>query len=204
MSPLVFLISNPNGDDRDKREMFLRSWWWRWRLATGKEIARLEGEKKDGRIEMRGDFEITTRREWCRIGVICRFSETVKWYRYSPSLEIQFNPYRLSITDSHGNCIFSEERSFMEFISLFKTAYFGRRYLGKYTAIHRCIDMPILDFIPPAPGRYELRFCLIGDEVFSEVGRKRMTSFQRLTLYVREGVKPVEGLPHSRVDLTSD
>jgi hypothetical protein len=102
-----------------------------------------------------------------------------------------------------GNCLFSEERSFMEFASLFKTAYAGQRFLGRYTATHKG-NVAILEFIPPYPRRYELDFDMAADEDFSENGHKRTTIFQELTLYVREGVKPMEGseYPHKRVDLS--
>jgi len=98
--------------------------------------------------------------------------------------------------------VFTEGRSFMEFASEFKTAYTGQRFLGRYTATHKG-EVAILDFIPPSPGRYELDFDLAADEDFSETGHKRMTSFQELTLYVREGVEPLEGMdyPHKRIDL---
>ena len=172
------------------------------KIPSGREVARFEGNKKNGRIKISGSFEITTFQKWCRIGLIFRFSETVKWYEYDPSLGFQFNKYKLSIADRLGNCLFSEDRSFMEFISLFKTTYTGQRYLGRYTATHKG-NVAILEFIPPGPGRYELDFDLGADEDFSEPGHERKTSFQELTLYVREGVEPMEGpeYPHKRVDL---
>ena len=171
-------------------------------ISSGREVIRFEGNKKNGRIKISGSFEITTFQKWCRIELLFRFSETVKWYEYEPSLGFQFNNYRLSIVDHRGNCLFNEDRSFMEFISLFKTAYTGRLFLGRYTATHRG-NVAIIDFIPPCPGRYELDFDLVADEDFSEPGHKRMTSFQELTLYVREGVESMEGTeyPHTRVDL---
>ncbi|GEM_PF-5053219 len=49
------------------------------RKLKEREVARFEGEKKDGRIEISGTFEITTFQKWCRIGLIFRFSETIKW-----------------------------------------------------------------------------------------------------------------------------
>ncbi|MEA3432076.1 MAG: CBS domain-containing protein [candidate division WOR-3 bacterium] len=172
------------------------------KTSPEREIVRFEGNRKNGRIKISGSFEITTFQKWCRIGLIFRFSETVKWYEYEPSLGVQFNNYRLSIADRLGNCLFSEDRSFMEFISLFKTAYTGRQYLGRYTATHEG-NVAILDFIPPGPGSYELDFDLVADENFSEPGHERKTSFQELALYVREGVEPMEGseYPHKRVDL---
>ena len=164
-------------------------------------MAKFEGDKKDGKIKISRSFKITTVQKWCRIGLVFRFSETVKWYEYEPSIGLQFNPYRLSIADHRGNVLFSEERSFMEFASLFKTAYAGQRFLGRYTATHKG-EVAILDFIPPSPGRYKLVFDLDADEDFSEPGQKRMTSFQELTLYVREGVETLRGeYPHKRVDL---
>jgi hypothetical protein len=168
-----------------------------------REIVRFEGDKKNGRIRISGSFEIETFQKWCRIWLVFRFSETVKWYEYEPSIGLQFNNYRLSIADRMGNRLFSEERSFMEFVSLFKTAYAGQRFLGRYTATHKG-EVAILDFIPPSPGRYKLYFDLAADEVFSETGHKRMTSFQELTLYVSEGVEPMEGTeyPHKRVNLS--
>ena len=167
-----------------------------------REIVRLEGDKKNGKIKISGSFKITTFQKWCRIGLVFRFSETVKWYEYEPSIGLQFNNYRLSIADHMGKVLFSEKRSFMEFASEFKTTYTGRRFLGRYTATHRG-EVAILEFIPPSPGRYELDFDLAADEDFSETGHKRMTSFQELSLWVREGVKPLEGLeyPHKRIDL---
>jgi len=172
------------------------------KASPEREVARFEGNKKNGRVKVSSSFEITTFQKWCRIGLIFRFSETVKWYEYHPSLGVQFNNYRLSIADRLGNCLFSEDRSFMEFISLFKTAYTGRQYLGRYTATHEG-NVAILDFIPLGPGSYELDFDLVADEDFSELGHERKTSFQELTLYVREGVEPLEGpeYPHKRVDL---
>jgi len=172
------------------------------KASSEREVARFEGNKKNGRVKVSSSFEITTFQKWCRIGLIFRFSETVKWYEYHPSLGVQFNNYRLSIADRLGNCLFSEDRSFMEFISLFKTAYTGRQYLGRYTATHEG-NVAILDFIPLGPGSYELDFDLVADENFSELGHERKTSFQELTLYVREGVEPLEGpeYPHKRVDL---
>jgi CBS domain-containing protein len=171
------------------------------RKLKEREVARFEGEKKKGRIRISGSFEITTFQKWCRIGLIFRFSETIKWYEYEPSLGFQFNNYKLSIADHLGNCLFFEDRSFMDFISLFKTTYTGRLWLGRYTATHKG-NVAILDFIPPCPGRYELDFDLAADEDFSEQGHRRMTSFQELTLYVREGVKPMgPAYPHKRVDL---
>ena len=169
---------------------------------AGREVARFEGSKKDGGIKISGSFEITTLQKWCRIGLIFRFSETVKWYDYDPSFGVQFNNYRLSIADRGGNSLFTEDRSIMEFISLFKTAYTGKRYLGRYTATHKG-NVAILDFIPPGPGRYELGFDLVADEDFSETGHKRTTIFQALALYVREDVESLEGLeyPHKQVDL---
>ena len=174
----------------------------RRKISTGREIVRFEGSKKNGRIKISGSFEITTLHKWCRIGLIFRFSETVKWYEYHPSLGFQFNNYKLSIADRLGNCLFHEDRSFMEFISLFKTTYTGRRFLGRYTATHKG-NVAILDFIPPCPGRYELDFDLAADEDFSEDGHKRMTRFQELILCVREGVEPMKGpaYPHKQVDL---
>ena len=167
-----------------------------------REVARFEGEKRKGRIKISGSFAITTFQKWCRIGLIFRFSEAIKWYEYKPSPGFQFNNYKLSITDRLGNCLFFEDRSFMDFISVFKTTYTGRLWLGRYTATHKG-NVAILEFIPPCPGRYELDFDLAADEVFSEPGHKRMTSFQELTLYVREGVEPMEdpAYPHKRVDL---
>jgi hypothetical protein len=175
------------------------------RLFTGREVARFEGDKKDGRIRISGSFKIKTVQKWCRIGLVFRFSETIKWYEYNPSLGLQFNKYRLSISDRRGKCLFSEERSFMDFASLFKTTYTGRQFLGRYTATHRG-EVAILEFIPPDSGEYELDFELVADEDFSEPGHKRMTSFQELTLYVREGVEPIEGseYPHKRVDISKD
>ena len=183
------------------------------KISSGREIARFEGSKKNGRIKevgyrelsaikISGSFEITTFHKWCRIGLIFRFSETVKWYEYEPSLGFQFNNYKLSIADRLGNCLFHEDRSFMEFISLFKTTYTGRLWLGRYTAAHKG-NVAILDFIPPCPGRYKLDFDLAADELFSEHGRVRMTRFQEFTLYVREGVEPMDEpkYPHKRVDL---
>ncbi|MBE0515978.1 MAG: CBS domain-containing protein [Methanophagales archaeon] len=172
------------------------------RKIKEREVARFKGNKKNGRIKISGSFEITTFQKWCRIGLIFRFSESIKWYEYEPSLGSQFNKYRLSIADRLGNCLFFEDRSFMDFISLFKTTCTGRLWLGRYTATHKG-NVAILEFIPPSPGRYELDFDLAADEVFSEPGHKRMTSFQELTLYVREGVEPMEGpaYPHKRVDL---
>jgi len=170
-------------------------------LSTGREVARVEANKKDGKIKISCSFKITTVQKWCRIGLVFRFSETVKWYEYEPSIGLRFNLYRLSIADHGGNILFSEERSFMEFASLFKTAYTGQRFLGRYTATHKG-NVAILDFIPPSPGRYKLVFDLDADEDFSEPGHKRMTSFQELTLYVREGVETLRGnYPHKRVDL---
>jgi len=172
------------------------------KTSLEREIVRFEGNKKKGRIKISGSFEITTFQKWCRIGLIFRFSETVKWYEYDPSLGFQFNKYKLSIADCLGNCLFSEDRSFMEFISLFKTTYTGQRYLGRYTATYKG-NVAILEFIPPGPGSYELDFDLVADEEFSEPGHERKTSFQELALYVREGVEPMEGqeYPHKRVDL---
>jgi hypothetical protein len=102
-----------------------------------------------------------------------------------------------------GKVLFSEKRSLMEFASLFKTTYAGQRFLGRYTATHKG-EVAILEFIPPYLGRYELDFDLTADEDFSETGHKRTTIFQELTLYVREGVKPMEGseYPHKRVNLS--
>jgi len=172
------------------------------KTASEREIVRFEGSKKNGIIKLSGSFEITTFQKWCRIGLIFRFSETVKWYEYDPSIGFQFNKYKLSIDDRMGNCLFSEDRSFMEFISLFKTAYTGRQYLGRYTATHKG-NVAILEFIPPGPGSYGLDFNLVADEGFSELGHERKTSFQELTLYVSEGVDPMEDpeYPHKRVDL---
>jgi len=165
---------------------------WRRKISLEREIVRFEGDKKNGKIKISGSFKITTLQKWCRIGLFFRFSETVKWYEYEPSIGLQFNHYRLSIADHMGKVLFSEKRSLMEFASLFKTAY----------ATHKG-EVAILDFIPPSPGRYELDFDLAADEDFSETGHKRMTSFQELTLYVREGVEPLEGMdyPHKRIDL---
>ena len=173
------------------------------KLPLRREIVRFEGDKKNGRIRISGSFKITTLQKWCRIGLVFRFSETVKWYEYGPSIGLRFNKYRVSIADHMGKVLFSEERSFMEFASLFKTAYAGQRFLGRYTATHKG-EVAILDFIPPGPGRYKLYFDMAADEDFSEPGHKRMTSFQELTLYVREGVKPMEGseYPHKRVNLS--
>ena len=174
---------------------------WRRKRSLEREVVRFEGDKRKGRIRISGSFKITTFQKWCRIGLVFRFSETVKWYEYEPSTGLQFNPYRLSIADHRGNILFSEERSFMEFASLFKTAYTGQRFLGRYTATHNG-NVAILDFIPPNPGRYKLDFDLAADEDFTEPGHKRMTSFQELTLYVREGVETLKGeYPHNRVDL---
>jgi len=167
-----------------------------------REVARFEGNKKNGRVKISSSFDITTAQKWCRVGIIFRFSETVKWYDYDPSLGVQFNKYRISIADSAGNCLFREDRSFMEFRSLFKTAYTGKQYLGKYTATHKG-NVAILEFIPPDPGRYELDFDLAADEEFLETGHKRTTIFQEFTLYVCEGVEPLVGTEyqHKRVDL---
>ncbi|MCK4475635.1 MAG: hypothetical protein KAU16_02815 [Methanophagales archaeon] len=175
---------------------------WRRKISLDREVVRFEGDKEKGRIRISGSFEITSFQKWCRIGLVFRFSETVKWYEYEPHIGVQFNNYRLSIADRMGNRLFSEERSFMEFVSLFKTAYAGQRFLGRYTATHKG-NVAILDFIPPSPGRYKLDFNLAADEDFTEPGHKRMTSFQELTLYVREGVEPLEGpaYPHKRVNL---
>lgn len=172
------------------------------KTSPEREVARFEGSKKNGRINISSSFDITAAQKWCRIGIIFRFSETVKWYEYDPALGVQFNKYRLSIADRHGNCLFREDRSFMEFISRFKTAYTGQQFLGRYTATHKG-NVAILEFIPPCPGRYELDFDLIADEEFSETGHKRTTIFQALALYVREDVESLEGLeyPHKRVDL---
>ncbi len=172
------------------------------KTSSEREVARFEGSKKNGRINISSSFDITAAQKWCRIGIIFRFSETVKWYEYDPALGVQFNKYRLSIADRHGNCLFREDRSFMEFISRFKTAYTGQQFLGRYTATHKG-NVAILEFIPPCPGRYELDFDLIADEEFSETGHKRTTIFQEFTLYVNEGVEPSEGTeyPHKRVDL---
>jgi len=174
----------------------------RRRISSRREIVRFEGDKKNGRIRISGSFKITTLQKWCRIGLVFRFSETVKWYEYEPSIGLRFNNYRVSIADHMGKVLFSEKRSLMEFASLFKTAYAGQRFLGRYTATHKG-EVAILEFIPPYPGRYELDFDLAADEDFSEPGHKRMTSFQELTLYVREGVEPLEGTdyPHKRIDL---
>ncbi|RJS76453.1 CBS domain-containing protein [Methanophagales archaeon] len=175
--------------------------WWR-KISSEREVGRFEGDKKSGKIRISGSFKITTSQKWCRVGLVFRFSETVKWYEYEPSIGLQFNNYRLTIADHMGKVLFTEGRSFMEFASLFKTAYTGQRFLGRYTATHKG-EVAILDFIPPSPGRYELDFDLAADEDFSETGHKRMTSFQELTLYVREGVEPLEGMdyPHKRIDL---
>lgn len=174
---------------------------WRRKKSLEREVARFEGDKKNGRIRISGSFKIKTVQKWCRIGLVFRFSETVKWYEYEPSIGLQFNNYRLTIADHMGNRLFSEERSFMEFASRFKTTYTGRRFLGRYTATHKG-EMAILEFIPPYPGRYELDFDLAADEGFSEAGHKRMTSFQELKLYVSEGVETLKGeYPHKRVDL---
>ncbi len=175
---------------------------WRRRTSLEREVVRFEDDKKNGKIRISGSFKITTFQKWCRIGLVFRFSETVKWYDYEPSTGLQFNNYRLSIADHRGNLLFTEKRSFMEFASLFKTAYAGRRFLGKYTATHRG-EVAILDFIPPGPARYKLDFELSADEDFSELGRRRTTIFQEFTLWVREGVKPLEGpeYPHKRIDL---
>jgi CBS domain-containing protein len=172
------------------------------KTSPEREVARFEGNKKNGRIKISGSFEITTFQKWCRIGLIFRFSETVKWYEYEPSLGLQFNHYKLSIAGRLGNHLFRGDGSFMEFLPLFKTTYIGQRYLGRYTATHKG-NVAILDFIPPGPGRYELDFDLAADEDFSEPGHKRMTRFQELNLYVRENVEPLEGpeYPHQRVDL---
>ena len=165
-------------------------------------VARFEGTKKNGKVKISSSFDITTAQKWCRVGIIFRFSETVKWYDYDPSLGVQFNKYRISIADSAGNCLFREDRSFMEFRSLFKTAYTGKQYLGKYTATHKG-NVAILEFIPPDPGRYELDFDLAADEEFLETGHKRTTIFQEFSLYVCEGVEPLVGTEyqHKRVDL---
>jgi len=175
--------------------------WWR-KISLEREVVRFEGDKRKGRIRISGSFKIKTFQKWCRIGLVFRFSETVKWYEYEPSIGLQFNPYWLTIADHMGKVLFTEERSFMEFASLFKTTYAGQRFLGRYTATHKG-NVAILDFIPPSPGRYELDFDLAADEDFLEPGHKRMTSFQELTLYVREGVEPLEGTdyPHKRIDL---
>ncbi|NQE45542.1 Inosine-5'-monophosphate dehydrogenase [ANME-1 cluster archaeon GoMg2] len=169
---------------------------------AGREVARFEGNKKDGRIKISCSFDITTPQKWCRVGIIFRFSETIKWYDYDPTLGVKFNKYRLSIADSAGNCLFREDRSIMEFCSLFKTAYTGKQYLGKYTASHKG-NVAIVEFIPPGTGRYELDFGLAADEEFSETGHKRTTIFQEFSLYVCEGVEPLVGTeyPHKRVDL---
>jgi hypothetical protein len=173
------------------------------KLSSGREIVRVAGDKKNGRVKISSSFEITSFQKWCRIGLVFRFGETVKWYEYEPSIGVQFNNYRLTIADHRGNVLFSEEKSFMEFVSLFKIAYAGQRFLGRYTATHKG-NVAILEFIPPSPGRYKLDFDLAADEDFTEPGHKRMTSFQELTLYVREGVEPLEdpAYPHKRVDLS--
>ncbi|HJH27536.1 MAG TPA: hypothetical protein C5S37_12435 [Methanophagales archaeon] len=179
---------------------------WRRKISLEREVARVEGDKKNGKIKISCPFKITAFQKWCRIGVVFRFSETIKWYEYNSSLGLQFNNYRLSIADRQGKCLFSERGSFMDFASLFKTAYSGKRFLGRYTATHRG-EVAILDFIPPHPGRYKLDFDLAADEDFSEPGHRRMTSFQELVLWVREGVEPLRGpgpgqeYPHKRIDL---
>lgn len=174
----------------------------RRKISLEREVVRFEGDKKKGRIRVSSSFKIKTFQKWCRRGLVFRFSETVKWYEYEPSIGLQFNPYRLSIADRMGTVLFTEGRSFMEFASLFKTAYAGQRSLGRYTATHKG-NVAILDFLPPSPGRYKLDFDLAADEDFTEPGHKRMTSFQEFTLYVSEGVEPLEGpeYPHKRVDL---
>ncbi|MCK4398738.1 MAG: CBS domain-containing protein, partial [Methanophagales archaeon] len=179
---------------------------WRRKISLEREVARVEGDKKNGKIKISCPFKITAFQKWCRIGLVFRFSETIKWYEYNSSLGLQFNNYRLSIADRQGKCLFSERRSFMDFASLFKTAYSGKRFLGRYTATHRG-EVAILDFIPPHPGRYKVDFDLVADEDFSEPGHRRMTSFRELVLWVREGVEPLKGpgpgleYPHKRIDL---
>jgi len=177
---------------------------WRRKISLEREVARVEGDKKNGKIKISCPFKITAFQKWCRIGVVFRFSETIKWYEYNSSLGLQFNSYRLSIADRQGKCLFSERRSFMDFASLFKTAYSGKRFLGRYTATHRG-EVAILDFIPPHPGRYKVDFDLAADEDFSETGHTRKTSFQELVLWVQEGVEPLKApgqeYPHKRVDL---
>ncbi len=172
------------------------------KTSAGSELAKFEGSKEEGRIKVSGTFEISTVQKWCRIGLIFRFSETIKWYDYDPSLGVLFNKYRLSISDQHGKRLFCEDRSIMEFSSLFKTTYTGKRYLGRYTATHKG-NVAILEFIPPGAGTYKLDFELAADDVFSETGHKRETIFQDFALYVKEDVEPLEGTeyPHKRVDL---
>jgi len=188
---------------RSSGVLFLRP---KRKISQGIEIARVEGDKKNGKIKISCPFKITAFQKWYRIGLVFRFSETIKWYEYNSSLGLQFNSYRLSIADRQGKCLFSERRSFMDFASLFKTAYSGKRFLGRYTATHRG-EVAILDFIPPHPGRYKVDFDLAADEDFSEPGHSRMTSFQELVLWVREGVEPLRGpgpsleYPHKRIDL---
>ena len=179
--------------------------------SSGVEVARFELRPDRGIIKVSGSFDISTVGQWYRIGADFSMNES-EWYsnrivaKYSKFSE--FHPYTIRISDRRGRSLFEEQRSFYDFLGLggSRSSGWSVPFRGESSESTRDGDVVLLEFRPSATGIYQVDFALRAEEHTETQHFRRDATFDRLTLYVREGVEPARqaAYKHQRVELRSE
>ncbi|MBI5570744.1 MAG: hypothetical protein HY914_12430 [Desulfomonile tiedjei] len=177
-------------------------------LSSGTEVARFELRPERGTIKVSSSFDISTVGQWCRIGADFSMNES-EWYsdrllgKY-PNFS-EFHPYTIRLSNRRGKSVFEEQRSFCNFLSFAgsRNSGWSMPFKGESYKSAREGEVILLEFLPAATGIYQLDFELRAEEHTETKHFRRDATFERLTLYVREGVEPTKqaAYQHHQVDL---
>jgi hypothetical protein len=180
-------------------------------MSSGVEVARFDLRPERGTIKVSGSFDISTVGQWCRIGADFSMNES-EWYsnrllaKY-PNFS-DFHPYTIRLSDRRGKKVFEEQRSFCNFLSFVgsRNSGWSMPFKGESNKSTREGEVILLEFLPAATGIYQLDFELRAEEHTETKHFRRDASFDRLALYVREGVESARqaAYQHQRVVLRAE
>ncbi len=155
----------------------------------GREILVLKEESCKENIKITDSFDVPVKNKWYRIKI--SFKRGVSSAEeYKKQFNSEHHCYKLLISNSSEEEIYSEERSITDF--------FGFCWYppgGKKKSLDSFCDAVLLEFVPPEPGVYTVIFQLKAKENGSEI--------KEIVLRVAEGVRPMTKEPciHNRAEL---
>lgn len=159
---------------------------YRKKKRPGKEILAARADAQIKKICVTKNFTTTTTKKWCRIRA------TFTCTKYSNKYDPRLHPYTLIVSDEQDTVLFNEEKSLTEF---FNFCWYPGTKKKAQNGSTCCCDAVVLEFIPPWPGIYRLRFELKALETASEI--------TGLTMQINEDVWPLKQKPytHTCIDL---
>ena len=148
------------------------------RKTAGRELLAVESGEAAGSVSICQQFETVAKRKWCRVR--CTFSHRNPVAEY----DAEAHKYTLSIKNKENEVLFTETRSLVPFFSF--CWHPEKDSTGKKPPCE--CDPILLDFVPPAPGRYCIDFSL--------KAREANSSIESFTLFVNEGIWPLKQKPY--------